>query len=55
MIYLDFNSIYNKQFRGGLLINGLHYMYYSFLFKKIVFKTFYTYSGLQRLRCLPVK
>ena len=55
MIYLDFNSIYNRKFRGGLSIISSDFIYYSFLYKRVIFKAFYTYSGLQELRCLPVK
>ena len=56
MIYLEVNSIYNIKFRGGLFIfKPNNYMYYSFIFKQIITKSYYSYSGFQKLRCLPVK
>ena len=55
MIYLEVNSIYNMKFRGSLFIFKPNYMYYSFMFKKIITKSYYDYSGFQRLRYLLVK
>ena len=56
MIYLDFNSSYDKKFKGGLTIISSDYMYYSFVEKRIIFKSFYLYAGLKGLlKCLHVK